>query len=151
MFTVCAPFALMIRAARTHQRYNSVCILYCTAYAWFFVRAEGLPAVDRDDQRLQRVNVPRCSEDVFSRLRVNSTRNAKQNLHFPSILSLQTTKVQRLNRVSSLQWTRLPECGIAWPQDDHLEPPTEMNSLMYVVAEYLEVEAVLGRTVVLPF
>ena len=64
-----SPFAL-IRAART-QRYTRGSILYYTAYAWFFVRAEGLPALHRDDQRvqLQRVNVPRSSEDA----RVNST------------------------------------------------------------------------------
>ena len=103
MFTVCAPFALMIRAARAHQRYNNVCVLYCTAYTWFCVRAERLPTLDGDDQRLQRVNVPRCAEDV----RVNSTRKPKQNIHSVSMLRLRTTQVQRLNRVSSLQWTRL--------------------------------------------
>ena len=115
--------ALMIRAARTHQRYNSVCTLYCTACAWFFVRAEGLPALDRDDQRPQRVNVPRCSEDV----RVNSARNATQSLYFAIQLRMRTTKVQRLNRVSSLRWTRLTECRIVWPEDDHLGLPTAMN------------------------
>ena len=123
-----SPFALIIRAARTHQTYSSVCSLYCTAYAWFFVSAEGLPALDRDHQWLQRVNVPRCSEDV----RVNSTRNAKQNIHVASKFRLRTTKVERLNRVSSLQWTRLTECCIVWPEDDHLELPTstEKNYIM---------------------
>ena len=94
--------------------------------------AEGLPALDGDDQWLQRVNafmnVPRCSEDV----RVNSTRNAKQNIHVARIFRLRTTKVEPLNRVSSLQWTRLTECCIVWPEDDHLELPTstEKNYIM---------------------